>query len=131
MDYSNKLYQLCNNFIFGYGSTINDESRKKTVQYISSSIPVRILKSFGCRRCWNFQSNSAKLTALGIEFTKKPSTINGIIFPVNKSELKLFDIREEGYKRIKIPIEHIESTSWYSLPKHECIIWIYGSGESI
>lgn len=126
-EYWNKKYDNDINFLFGFGSIINDESRKKTNPNIGHPIPVRLSKDFGYRRCWNFQSPSAKLTALGLEKVNmnESSTINGIICPIKDNNLKNFDEREEGYTRIKIPIKMLQPTSWYELPKHNCNIWVY------
>ena len=123
------------NFIFGFGSIVNDESRHSTVENAGDPIPVRIASNFGYRRVWNFQSPTAKLTALGLEKVSDPSklsTINGIIYPLISSEgiteddqIKAFDEREEGYMRMKVPAEMIQVTSWQALPRHEHTVWIY------
>ncbi len=75
---------LPTNFIFGFGSIVNDESRHSTVENSGDPIPVRISPQFGYRRVWNFQPTSSKLTALGLEKVTdgKLTTINGIIYPL-------------------------------------------------
>lgn len=116
------------NFIFGFGSIINDESRKSTVSEAGDAFPVRVAKEFGYKRVWNFQSSSAKLTALGLIKVTDPSeqtTINGVIYPVKEEDISKFDIREEGYTRMEIPIYYIESYNWQKLPTHDIKIWIY------
>ena len=116
-DYWNfKYLKKPTNYIFGFGSTINQFSRNSTSIDISNSIPVRISKYFGYRRCWNFHCPTSKFTALGLEKTnsKSSSTINGIIYPVN-SNITEFDKREEGYTRINIPINLIQSISWIKM----------------
>ena len=114
------------NFIFGFGSIINDESRKSTVPEAGDAFPVRIAKEFGYRRVWNFQSPSAKLTALGlIKDPNKQTTINGVIYPVLGDDVSKFDEREEGYTRMEIPSYYIESYNWQELPKHKFKVWIY------
>lgn len=114
-------------FIFGYGSLINDKSRMQSNIELGNPIPVRISKKFGYRRCWNFQSPTAKLTALGIEKTtpKNGATINGIICSVKKQQVNSLDEREQGYTRIKIPKNMVETVNWISLPKSNINIWIY------
>lgn len=126
---------LPKNFIFGFGSIVNDESRLSTVKDAGDPIPVRISPDFGYRRVWNFQSPTAKLTALGLEKVTDPSklsTINGIIYPLISDggvseidQIKSFDEREEGYIRMKVPSEMIQVTSWQCLPDHEFTTWIY------
>lgn len=114
------------NYIFGFGTTINKKSRNTTSIDIGNSIPVRISKYFSHRRCWNFVSLDSKFTALGLEKTniENSSTINGIIYPVDKNIID-FDNREEGYYRVNIPLSLIEAINWEELPKHKCDIWVY------
>jgi len=123
-----KSKDIPHNFIFGFGSIINDESRQSTVPEAGDAIPVRISKEFGYRRVWNFQSPSAKLTALGLVKIINPSeqtTINGIIYSIEDDNIIKFDEREEGYTRLEIPIQYIENYNWLELPKHNIKVWIY------
>jgi hypothetical protein len=127
MKFWNKTIKYPKNFIFGYGSIINEKSRNCTCGSSFNAIPVRISTKFGYRRCWNFHSPTAKITALGLEKTNKEnaSTINGILYPLDEGSMKKFDEREEGYKRIKIPLKYIQKIGWECLPKHNCNIWTY------
>lgn len=114
------------NFIFAFGSIVNDESRKSTAPNAGYPIPVRISKEFGYRRMWNYQSSGAKLTALGLEKVDQnlAKSINGIIYSVNERDIYEFDKREEGYSKIRIPIKYIESYNWQCLPK-QSNVWVY------
>jgi hypothetical protein len=73
------------NYLFGYGSIINNESRLATGGSAVAAC-VRIDGS-GFERCWNFRSTTG-FTALGLQKvaaqtkTSKAPPINGIIFPV-------------------------------------------------
>ena len=126
-DYWNKKYiKTPKNFIFGYGSTLNEESRCNTNINVGDGIPARISKKFGYRRCWNFKNKTSKFTALGLEKVEEnnSSTINGILYSV--PDLKCFDEREDGYKRIKIPYYMIQPIGWEKIPSNKyCNIWIY------
>lgn len=125
-EYWNNKINNPKNFIFGYGSIINDNSRMCTCLHTENSIPVRISKKFGYRRCWNYENSKKKITALGLEKTKtNASTINGVIYSIGEDNIKFFDEREEGYKRIKIPLKYIQEIGWECLPKHKCTIWTY------
>ena len=57
------------NFILGYGSTINSESRHATGGInVGNAVPVYVKTSFQYRRYWNFQKpDVAKLTAIGLK----------------------------------------------------------------
>lgn len=82
------------NYIFGYGSLINSESRARTGD-TGAAIAVRVK---GIQREWNFAAKTNRMTALGIR--EEPNSVaNGVIFHVPKDQLNLFDNRERGYKR--------------------------------
>ena len=149
VDDENKLRPTT--FIVGYGSIINTESRVSTGgKDIGNAIPVRICKSAGLRRVWNFQKpDVARLTALGLEMTRgsklknrkgkivtkrssskdvfcqgKGSTINGVLYPVY-SNIRKFDEREEGYFRLRLRKNQLEALSWQNLPSYDCKIYVY------
>ena len=96
-------------FLFGYGSIINEASRQTTA--LNAGMPaepaviVRLHDS-SLRRRWCFRSHTG-FTALGLERKKCNEDLNskpivGILFPVNKDVLDEFDAREVGYQRISI-----------------------------
>jgi hypothetical protein len=128
-NYWNINFENPTNFIFGYGSIINDISRNKTCRGICDAIPVRLNKKFGYRRSWKFRNVKNNSTVLGVEKVNnnEASTINGVIFLVSDYNLKNFDERENGYIRVKIPINMLESCSLINLPpkKSNISIWIY------
>ena len=51
-------------------------------------------------------------------------SINGVVYPVAREDLPKFDLREEGYKRVEVPLDLIESVGWERLPETGHI-WIY------
>lgn len=117
---------LPQNFIFGYGSIINEDSRCNNNNDIFSAIPARLSEKLGYRRCWNYRCLTSKFTALGLEKVdiNKANTINGVLYPI-MNNLEYFDEREEGYNRIKIPNNMIESCCWINIPIYDCNIYIY------
>lgn len=107
-------------YIFGYGSLINAESRKKS-GYSGKSIPVIVN---GIKRAWSVRINPPhNLTVLGAYFDKS-SKCNGVIVEIPKGELKQFDDRELpfGYKRIALSSKEIIPISGKA-PKGN--IWVY------
>jgi hypothetical protein len=113
-------------FIFGYGSLINSSSRNSTSGAPVPAIPVRVSAAFGYLRTWSDRSASG-FTALGL---RKPlageqaSTINGVLYAVEGDDMAKFDVREQGYARVKIPRDEIEAVSWRRLPETGTI-WVY------
>jgi hypothetical protein len=113
-------------FIFGYGSLISSASRNSTVGRIVPAIPVRVSAAFGYLRAWDDRSLSG-FTSLGLRKPgegEKASTINGVLYPVNSDELAKYDAREQGYRRIDVPRDAIESVSWQQLPATGRV-WVY------
>lgn len=130
-----KLADPPTNFIFGYGSLINSPSRNSTATAPIPAIPVRVSAALGFIRTWNDRSGSG-FTALGL---RKPvpgeaaRTINGVLYPVEGDDMKKFDEREAGYKRVEVPFENIQAVGWQPLPTSGHI-WVYvpvpkGGGE--
>lgn len=96
--------------IFGYGSIINHKSRASTLDVESSEcLLVRVAATAGWTRCWNFRSPTG-FTALGLRRAGgskgQGSSINGVVFPVTR--LCEFDMREAGYQRVRVNLEHID-----------------------
>jgi len=108
------------NWIFGYGSLINKESRNKTGQS-GEVIPVRVMD---IKRQWSLVVEEMNLTASGAIYSKG-SICNGIIYQVDESELPKFDAREIpfGYSRIALNKREIKALMGYSLPQG--IFWVY------
>lgn len=113
---------MAKNFIFGYGSLISEESRKKT-GITGKSIPAKL---FGYRREWNTQIPKEKATFLGLIKNKK-NFCNGIIFEVFKKTLKKFDKREGSYyKRIEVNSSKIKILPKNKLGNKQIVkIWVY------
>ncbi len=113
-------------FIFGYGSLINSASRNATAGKTIPAIPVRVSAAFGYIRAWDDRSTSG-FTALGLRKPgpgEKPSTINGVLYPVDGDDMAKYDVREQGYARVEVPRDDIEAMSWERLPASGKI-WVY------
>ena len=99
--------RVARNFLIGFGSIIQTESRRSSDPKAVDAAPCRIRREFGYVREWNFQSSTAQICALGLRRIgpgEKGSTINGVLFPA-PDDLSSFDARENGYQRIEVPVE--------------------------
>src|SRR5215471_20453669 len=108
-----KLPNIPSQFIFGYGSLINSQSRNSTAAVPIPAIPVRVSAAFGYVRSWSDRSPSG-FTALGLRRPfegEAPMTINGVIYPVAGNDMSAFDQREKGYVRVEVPRALIEAVS--------------------
>lgn len=106
-------------YIFGYGSLINEESRAKS-GHSGKAIPVIV---YGIKRSWSVNIKDHNLTVLGARFDKS-SKCNGVIVKIPDGELHKFDKRELpfGYKRIALSSKEIIPISG-KVPKGN--IWVY------
>ncbi len=121
-----KLPDRPTQFIFGYGSLMNSESRAATAGQHVSAIPARVSASFGYARAWNIRSPSG-FTALGLRKAgagEKGSTINGVVYAVDGDDMAKYDAREAGYVRVEVPHDAIEAVSWQRLPEAGKV-WVY------
>lgn len=125
---NNEIYSSPTNFIFGYGSLINDTSRNSNCEFIHEAIPARISPQFGYRRVWNYKNPTSQMYALGLEpcldSNNNKATINGVIFPVIEKDLHKFNERELNYSLKEIPKKMIETLSWINIPE-KSNIWTY------
>jgi hypothetical protein len=125
-EWGHKLPGQPSQFIFGYGSLIDEESRNKTVGSPLDAIAVRVSSDFGYVRAW-VDRCACGFTALGLRKPhagEAPMTINGVIYPVDGSNLPAFDLRESGYRRLPVPRTMIEAVSWQGLPETGDV-WVY------
>ncbi|WSF14815.1 gamma-glutamylcyclotransferase [Streptomyces sp. NBC_01353] len=89
------------NYIFGYGSLIQRESRTSTWSRTEEAVPAMVR---GISRGWYDRVDTASWspTYLGT-VPKKGATCNGVVFSVTPEELQAFARRESGYRLTRIP----------------------------
>jgi hypothetical protein len=95
------------NYLFGYGSLINKESRMATGK-TRSATPVRLS---GYQRAWNVAAPAMQMAGLGI-YAQTDAVCNGVLIEIDENELPAFDLREINgsnfnYDRIEIPGEMV------------------------
>ncbi|WP_154859505.1 gamma-glutamylcyclotransferase family protein [Cyclobacterium xiamenense] len=112
------------NYIFGYGSLLETESRKRTNPLVDKVYPLKI---HGFLRGWFARTGVEGLTTtfLGCIKANKDSFVNGIIYEVSQEELNELDKREKGYKRILVPNEAIED--YFSILNSTDNVFIYSN----
>ncbi|MGN9789521.1 gamma-glutamylcyclotransferase family protein [Streptomyces sp. OZ13] len=93
------------NYIFGYGSLVQRESRTSTWRNAEEAVPA-VVRGIG--RGWYDRVDTASWspTYLGA-VPKEGATCNGVIFPVAPEELRAFARRESGYRITRIPSRDI------------------------
>jgi hypothetical protein len=114
------------NFVIGYGSIIQTASRSASDKAATDAAPVRVRAQFGYVREWNFQASTSQICALGLRRVgpgEVGSSFNGVLFPA-PNDMSIFDGRENGYRRVRVPHEHVELLSWQVLPQG-ATIYVY------
>ncbi len=115
--------QAPQNFIFGYGSLIEDESRQRTTPSARDAWPARVT---GIRRGWWARGAASGLTTTYLGAVADPvATCNGVIYRVSAAELAATDQRESaGYQRCLIESNKIEMLDDRTTPL-EGLVWAY------
>src|SRR5262249_35779842 len=84
-------------FIFGYGSLIETQSRTMTAPFAVSAAPVNVE---GIERGWFGRVDGVGLSPTYLGAVRDANfSCNGVIFEVSEQEVKAFDIYESGYRR--------------------------------
>lgn len=113
-----------NQFIFGYGSLVESQSRARTSPSALYAFPANVA---GIQRGWFDQTGGFSLstTYLGA-VPDSNSNCNGVIFQVSQQQLDAFDERETGYKRDRIDPTNITMLNGArSAPEGD--IWFYAN----
>ena len=108
-----------NNFVIGYGSLMNKDSRKITVPSAEYAAPI-LVKNF--ERVWASRGNKSKATFL-LGIPNKGYLMNAIYYKAKASDIAATDLREASYCRVKIPSNDLLPLGVKSLPKGD--YWMY------
>jgi cation transport regulator ChaC len=114
-------------YIVGYGSLMDEQSKKNTDPTAQKSIPVLIK---GYKRSWSVHGNSPGLNATFLSVSRDPrSSINGIIYRLSHPKhIAKYDRREISYCRRELEPHQVQLYS-ATLPHHKQI-WIYISDKT-
>lgn len=112
-------------YIVGYGSLMQDESRRRTSPRAGPAHPVEIR---GYRRGWFARPETVGLgtTYLGV-LPDRDSRVNAVIYQVDPAELMATDRRERQYCRARVAAENVMPLAAAFAPAPGAPIWIYVS----
>jgi hypothetical protein len=112
-------------YIIGYGSLMEDESRSRTSPKADSPHPVEIK---GYRRGWFARAEGAGFgaTYLGV-LPDRERHLNAVIYQVDATELTATDRREALYCRTSVAMSDIKPLEWEFFPENRAQTWIYVS----
>jgi len=110
-------------YIVGYGSLMQDESRKRTSPLAGPAHPVEVA---GYRRGWFARGDSLgfSTTYLGVA-ADATSTLNAVIYLVETTELTATDQREASYCRKSVPVADIKPLEKEPSQPNHGQAWIY------
>ncbi|AJI47002.1 gamma-glutamylcyclotransferase [Francisella philomiragia] len=108
-----------NNYVIGYGSLMNKDSRQITVPEATYAAPIIVS---GFERLWASRGDKSHATFL-LAVPNKGYVMNAIYYQANASDISATDLREASYCRVKIPHKDIVPLGIKSLPKGD--YWMY------
>ena len=107
------------NFVVGYGSLMNKDSRRITVPEAEYAPPI-LVKNF--ERIWASRGNKSGATFL-LAIPNKGYVMNAIYYKAKASDIAATDLREASYCRVKILSKDLLPLGVKSLPKGD--YWMY------
>lgn len=107
------------NYMIGYGSLMDDETRKLTTSSATDVYPI-IVNNF--KRTWGISGGNYKTTYL-LSVPAKGYKLNAVYYPISGQDVKTTDDWEPGYCRYRVPETDIKAVGLEKLP--EGAYWIY------
>jgi hypothetical protein len=112
-------------YIIGYGSLMQDESRKRTSPQAGPAHPVEVS---GYRRGWFAKADAVGFSTTYLGAVPDPkSHLNAVIYRVDAGELSATDQREESYCRRSVPLSAIKTLERAPLQSWDGQAWIYAN----
>ncbi|MBK2357760.1 gamma-glutamylcyclotransferase ChaC [Francisella hispaniensis] len=107
------------NYVIGYGSLMNKDSRQITVPNATYAAPILVS---GFERLWASRGEKSRATFL-LAVPNKGYAMNAIYYKADAKDISATDLREASYCRVKIPRKDIVPLGIKSLPKGD--FWMY------
>jgi hypothetical protein len=110
-------------YIIGYGSLMQDESRKRTSPQAEAAHPIEVS---GYLRGWFAKGSPVgfSTTFLGV-LPDTNSRLNAVIYRIEMNELRATDLREASYCRKRVPFADIKILEKNSFKLADGQAWIY------
>ncbi|MFC4891778.1 gamma-glutamylcyclotransferase family protein [Pseudofrancisella aestuarii] len=107
------------NYVIGYGSLMNKDSRMITVPDAKFAAPI-LVSNF--ERVWASRGTKSNATYL-LAIPNDGYLMNAIYYPSSAEDIQATDLREASYCRVKVPRKDILPLGIKSLPKGD--YWMY------
>ncbi|KAJ3369468.1 hypothetical protein HDU91_007141 [Kappamyces sp. JEL0680] len=120
-------------FLFGYGSLINPQSRERTLNRPLGKDDVIPVSVAGLQRSWSYRCSRRDYTAVSVSRTTEHTATNGVLIPLldPKQDLALLDEREIHYARGLVPLSAIRflGSETIQIPA-DALVWVYENHDS-
>ena len=115
-------------YIVGYGSLINEQSKKRTDETAQDNFPV-LLK--GYKRTWGIYGDFPGVNATFLIVLEDPSSsFNGVIYKlINPNKIQEYDKRESIYCRQAVSSDQLKQ--YAGILPNQKQIWIYSSRQKV
>ena len=112
------------NFMIGYGSLIEAQSRQRTNPEAKNVYPVEVS---GFKRTWGKPSANYKTNFLTLVKDKNAS-LNAVYYPIDTKSIKNTDTRENSYCRVLVPKKDLTTLGLNHLPDGD--YWVYAQKDN-
>ncbi|MCX7116714.1 MAG: gamma-glutamylcyclotransferase [Legionellales bacterium] len=115
-------------YVVGYGSLIDEQSKKRTDPTAEESFPALIK---GYKRSWSVHGNLPGLNATFLSIIKEEhASFNGVVYKLSKPEnIRQYDKRETTYCREELNADRLKMYSGTLSDKKQ--IWIYSAVQKL
>ena len=113
-----------NNFMIGYGSLMENQSRQRTNPEATNVYPIEVK---GFKRTWGKSNANYKTNFLTLVKNANAS-LNAVYYPIDAKSIKNTDTRENSYCRILVPKKDLTSLGLNHLPDGD--YWVYAQKDN-
>ena len=119
-----KVSQQANNYIIGYGSLMQRESRQATHPNAIDVYPIEVK---GFKRIWGIKGGDYKTTFLTLVKDSK-AALNAVYYPAADFDILEADEREMGYCRVLVSKKDMQPLGLKYMP--DGVYWVYAQKEN-
>jgi hypothetical protein len=115
-------------YVVGYGSLMQDESRQRTAPHAGPVHPVEVS---GYRRAWIARGDPVGFSTTFLGVTKDAAShLNAVVYQVDADDLRATDQRESSYCRMAVPASAVASLEKMPFEMGAGQAWIYANPPS-
>jgi hypothetical protein len=110
-------------YIIGYGSLMQDESRKRTSPHAAVAHPVEVS---GFQRRWIARGDAMGFSTTYLGVTADPAAqLTAVMYQVDLNDLRATDLRESSYCRVQVAVAQLKPLEKSLVETEPRQAWIY------